>query len=116
MTTPTSASTRLGQRLDDLHAVIMRLRDAETTALSLRMDADIAESKAFLAAQGSVDARKHLARIETAEQEFVACRAEADVRHLLRLMREAQARVDVGRTYSADQRAELSVLGRDGRP
>jgi hypothetical protein len=32
----------------------------------------------------------------------------------MRLMKEAQLRVEAGRTYSADLRAELQTLGRDG--
>lgn len=110
-----AAALRLGQRLDDLHRIIIeRLRDAETEATEKRITADVEESKEFLRAEGSVDARKHQARVACQRFEFDALTAEANVRHLSRLFKEAQMRVDAGRTYSADVRAELSVLGRDG--
>jgi len=116
VTGPNAAALRLGQRLDELHKVIESLRDAEQDAISKRMDADISESKAFLTAEGSMDIRRHKARVDTEQIEFQALAAEAHVRHLVRLMKEAQARVDAGRTYSADLRAELQTIGRDGTP
>jgi hypothetical protein len=109
-----AAALRLGQRLDELHAIIERLRDAEHDAIQARQDADVEESKEYLKAQGSIEARKHEARVACERLEFAALTAEAHVRHLVRLMKEAQLRVDAGRTYSADLRAELQTLGRDG--
>lgn len=109
-----AAALRLGQRLDELHSVIEQLHAAEQSAIEKRQAADVEESKEFLKADGSVDARKHKARLACERMEFDALIAEALVRHLARLMKEAQMRVDAGRTYSADVRAELSVLGRDG--
>lgn len=105
---------QLGRRLDQLHDVIEQLRTAEAASITARLTADVEESKEFLKGEGSVDARKHGARVACQRLEFEALTAEAHVRHLVRLMKEAQARVDAGRTYSADLRAELSVLGRDG--
>ena len=118
MTTPgpNAAALRLGQRLDELHQIIERLRDAEETAIKARLLADVEESKEYLKAEGSIEARKHLARVACERLEFQALTAEAQVRHLVRLMKEAQLRVDAGRTYSADLRAELAVLGREGTP
>lgn len=114
MTGPNAAAQQLGKRLDQLHAIIEELRTSEQHAVEARLAADVEESKEFLKAAGSVEARKHTARVVTERLEFAAVVAEVHVRHLLRLMREAQMRVDAGRTYSADMRAELSVLGRDG--
>lgn len=116
MTTALSAAHRLGQRLDELTQVIDQLRLAEEAAIQLRQDADIAESKAYLSAEGSIENRKQEARVKTADLEFAALTAEANVRHLLRKMKEAQARIDAGRTFAADMRAEASVAGRDGTP
>lgn len=116
MTTPNVAAQRLGQRLDEMHNVIDELRRAEATSIEKRQTADVEESKEYLKAEGSIESRKHQARVACERLEFDALTAEAHVRHLLRLLREAQARVDAGRTYSADLRAELSVLGRDGAP
>ena len=113
--TPNDAAMQLGRRLGEMHDVIEALRAAEQEAIEARQDADVAESKAFLRAEGAEYKRKHTARVEVADLELRALTAEAKVRHLVRLLREAQARVDVGRTFSADLRAELSVLGQTGQ-
>jgi len=105
----------LGQRLAELHQVIEEFRKAEERAIEARQTADVEESKEFLKATGSIEARKHLARIQCERLEFDALVAEAHVRHVGRLYKEAQLRVEAGRTYSADLRAELQALGsRDG--
>jgi hypothetical protein len=114
MTGPNAAALRLGQRLDDLHRIIEALRDAERSAITARHEANVREWKEFLTLTGPVEARKIAARLEVEAFTFAADNAEAEVRHLLRSMKEAQARVDAGRTYSADLRAELATLGRDG--
>jgi len=116
MTGPNAAALRLGQRLDELHQIIEQLHTAETAAIDKRQTADVEESKEYLKAQGSIEARKHEARVACERLEFDALTAEAMVRHLVRLMKEAQLRVDAGRTYSADLRAELQTIGRDGTP
>jgi hypothetical protein len=116
MTTPNSAALQLGKRLDQLHDVIEELRKAEQISIEYRQRADCEESKEYLKAQGSIKAREHIARVACERLEFEALYAEAHVRHLVRLMKEAQLRVDAGRTYSADLRAELATLGRDGTP
>jgi hypothetical protein len=116
MTGPNAAALQLGKRLDQLHQVIEQLRAAEAAAIAARQTADVEESKEYLKAQGSIEARKHEARVACERLEFAALTAEAHVRHLVRLMKEAQLRVEAGRTYSADLRAELQTLGRDGNP
>jgi transcriptional regulator of NAD metabolism len=114
VTGPNAAALQLGKRLDQLHQIIEQLREAEAESIAKRLLADVEESKEYLKAQGSIEARKHEARVACERLEFAALTAEAQVRHLMRLMKEAQLRVDAGRTYSADLRAELAVLGRDG--
>lgn len=111
-----AAAQRLGERLNDLTQVINDLQTAEADALELRLDADVQESKLFLTYEGSIEHRKNKARVENKALEFAALAAEAHVRHLLRKMKEAQARIDAGRTYSADLRAEAQIAGRDGTP
>jgi hypothetical protein len=110
-TTTTTAAQRLGQRLREMHDVIEALRLAEQDAVSKRHLADVEEYKAFLRAQGSMELRKVTARLEVERFTFDADVAEANVRHLVRSLREADKRVDVGRTFSADLRAEYKVLG-----
>lgn len=106
-----AAALRLGERLRELHQIIEELRIAETAAITARHAANIAEWKAFLAAEGAEYKRKYTARLECADLIWQAECTEAAVRHLQRALREADKRVDVGRTYSADLRAELKTLG-----
>lgn len=115
MTGPSGAAALLGQRLSELHKVIEQMGEAEQEALVARHGADLEEAKAYLKATGSIENRKQEAKVETAGLEFAALVAEANVRHLSRLYKEAQMRVEAGRTYSADMRAELAALGRDGQ-
>lgn len=114
MTGPAGAAQLLGKRLSELHDVIQQMHEAEQEALTARHSADLEEAKEFLKGEGSIEARKFNARVITEQLEFQALVAEANVRHLGRLYKEAQMRVDAGRTYSADMRAELASLGRDG--
>lgn len=114
MTGPAAVAGLLQQRLADLHQVIERMHEAEQDALTARHTADLEEAKEFLKGQGSIEARKNNAKVLTERLEFEALVAEANVRHLSRLYKEAQLRVEAGRTYSADMRAELAALGRDG--
>jgi hypothetical protein len=116
VTGPSAAAALLGQRLSELHKVIEQMHEAEQDALTARHTADLEEAKEYLRGQGSIENRKNEARVKTANFEFEALVAEANVRHLGRLYKEAQMRVDAGRTYSADLRAELASLGRDGTP
>lgn len=116
MTGPAGVAGLLAQRLNDLHAVVEQMHQAEQDALTARHSADMEEAKEFLRQQGSIEQRKNQARVNTERFEFEALVAEANVRHLGRLYKEAQLRVDAGRTYSADLRAELAALGRDGTP
>lgn len=116
MTGPRDAAQQLGKRLNEMHDVIEELRAAEQAAIVARHAASVAEWKEFLTCDGAMELRKITARLEVAGLSFAADVAESEVRHLVRMMREAQARVDAGRTYSADLRAELATLGRDGTP
>ncbi len=106
-----ATALRLGERLRELHAIIEDLRAAEAVAVAARHEANVAEWKGFLAAEGAEYKRKYTARLACAGLIFDAECAEAHVRHLVRALREADKRVDVGRTFSADMRAELKTLG-----
>lgn len=112
----TAPANLLGQRLAELQAVIEQLRDAEAAAIGLRHEANLAEWRTFIEAEGAMELRKVTARMETAGLALTADSAEAEVRHLARMVRLAEKRVDVGRTYSADLRATAQTLGIDGTP
>lgn len=113
MTGPGAAnpSLLLGQRLREMAAISAELRRAEEDYVAAEHKANIAEWKAYLEGQGAVETRKIAAKAQTAELRFAAEMAEQKVVFLRREYRIADKRVDVGRTYSADLRAELRTLG-----
>lgn len=107
----------LGQRLAELDAVLRELDAAEREAIDLAQDADDYEYAALLASQQkSEDRRKAEARLTTSDMRRAANQAGARVRNLARRAKLGHARVEVGRTYSADVRATALVTGRDGTP
>lgn len=100
----------LGQLSKDLWHCIESLEAADMDATEKKHLADLAYSKAFLTAQGSVDQRKHTAFVETEEQRFAAEVADALVRNLVRRMKGLERRVEVGRSTSSWHKAELSLI------
>ncbi len=95
----------------DLHNAVDALKAAERDAAEKRVAADLAESRAFLAADGAMELRKHTARVAAGDREAEALVAEALVRVLRARIREIDTRIDVGRTFGASLRAELHTLG-----
>lgn len=113
MTAPTNAAeiTRtLGQLSKDLWHCIESLEDADMDATEKKHKADLAYSKAFLNADGSVEVRKHTAFVATENQRFDAEVADALVRNLVRRMKGLERRVEVGRSTSSWHKAELSLV------
>lgn len=98
---------KLSRQLDSLVEEIWR---AEQEAVLLRQQFEVAEAKAFLTAEGAVESRKRLAKIETEEIETEALIAEAKLRYMKNRFRALEQRIEVGRTYSATVRAELKTL------
>lgn len=90
------------------------LNEADVAAVNAREAAKLAEAKAFLAADGSVEARKSKAVIQTHEIRLAAEVAEAGVRGLQRTIRTLQTRIEVGRTYGATLRSEMALAGYGG--
>lgn len=112
MTAPTNAAqvtATLGQLSLDLWKCIEQLEQADLDATEKKHTADLAYSKAFLTAAGSVDLRKHTAFVETEELRFAAEVADALVRNLVRRMKGLERRVEVGRSTSSWHKAELSL-------
>jgi hypothetical protein len=99
--------SRLGAELD---AAVVTLRTAETDAATKRHAADLAEAKAFVAAEGPVDLRKRLALLAVAQEEDEALVAEATLRWLRTRIRAIDTRIEIGRSYGAAVRAELKTL------
>ena len=96
---------------EELRLKTSAYRGAEHDAAIKRHAADLAESRAFLAADGPMDMRKHTARVQAERAEGEALVAEALVRVLKAEIRSIETRIDVGRTYGATVRAELRTLG-----
>jgi hypothetical protein len=87
------------------------LNTADTAAVYAREDAKLAESTAFLSADGPMDIRKHTSIVATHEVRLAAEVADAMVRGLQRTVRSLQSRIDVGRTYGATIRSEIQLAG-----
>ena len=112
--TPQRISERLGRLSRELDALVDMLESAELDAAHKRAAADLAESKAFVNADGPMDMRKHLARIAAGDAESDALVAEALVRVLRQKIRAKQVSVEVGRSMNAALRAELETLTHQG--
>jgi len=107
--TPNDVALQLARLARDLDDTVRILETVDRDSTEKRAAADLAFSRAFMAATGSVDARKHLATIETHDQRLAADVADASVRHLRRRIDALKTRVEVGRSYGAAIRAELNL-------
>lgn len=112
--TPTEVALHLAGLARDLDTTVRQLEDADKDATEKRGAADLAYSRAFLAAEGSMDLRKHRALVETHDQRMAADVADAVVRHLRRRVDALRIRIDVGRSYGAAVRAEINLAGHTG--
>lgn len=114
MTAPATANqvvANLSSLTEELRRIVSSFRVAERDAAEKRHAADMVESRAFLAADGAMDLRKHVARVAADRAEGEALVAEALVRVLRAEIRSIETRIEVGRTYGATVRAELKTLG-----
>lgn len=114
MTAPATANQvvqNLSSLTDELRRTVLSYRVAEKDAAEKRHAADMAESRAFLSADGPMDMRKHIARVAADHRENDALVAEALVRVLRAEIRSIETRIEVGRTYGATVRAELKTIG-----
>ncbi|MEU9515881.1 hypothetical protein [Micromonospora sp. NPDC048169] len=98
----------LSLRLDE---VTEELNRADEEATELRGYATVANSEAFLRAEGAMDLRKHKAIVETHELRFAAELAEQKVRGLTRSQKTLMARIEVGRSTGAAVRSDISLAG-----
>lgn len=108
--TPAEVVKTLTRLTGELQRTVTAFRAAERDAAEKRHAADMAESRAFLAADGAMDLRKHTARVVADKQENEALVAESLVRVLRAEIRSIETRIEVGRTYGATVRAELKTL------
>jgi hypothetical protein len=118
MAAPANASEvylHLAQLGRDLDANVSALEHAELDAVHKRHAANLSEAKSFLAAEGPIDVRKRIALIDCDATIDVAEVAEATVRHLKRQGKAIESRIDIGRSYGANARAEAALAGQDGQ-
>lgn len=111
---PAEIVRNLSDLTKELDRLVKELKAHEHIAAVERHAADLAESKAFLMAEGAMDLRKHQARVASEAEELAALTAEAEVRGLRAQVRAVETRIDVGRSFGAAVRAELKTLGMDG--
>jgi hypothetical protein len=109
--TPNDVAMELAGLARRLDSVVNQMQVAEQDATAKRAAFDLAFSKAFLSADGSMDLRKHQAVVATNGQRAEADVAEAAVRHLRRVVDAIKVRIDVGRSVGAAIRAEISLAG-----
>lgn len=114
--TPTEVAQQLARLARELDQCVKALEFADRDATEKRAGFDLAFSRAFIAETGSVDQRKHLAVIACHAQRLDADVADALVRHLRRQIDAVKVRIDVGRSYGAAVRAEISLAGQGDGP
>ena len=108
--TPNDAVLELAKLSRTLDQAGYRLHDAERKAVRNRHEFTVAQAKAFLTAEGSIQARTAQATVDTAEARVGAELAEAEVRILRSDIRILENRIDVGRSVVGVLRAEASVV------
>lgn len=107
--TPTTAVLELAKLSRELDAAGFKIGDAERKAVNKRHTFTVEFQKAFLKADGSVQARQAHATVETAELRLSAELAEAELRILRNDIRVLESRLDVGRSVVGVLRAEAQV-------
>lgn len=110
-TTLTALTARLAQLSRELDAAQAELARAQEVAVRNRHAANVAEAKAFLVAEGSVDARRKIALVETADLLLTAELAEAKVRSQQQNFQKLRSQAEIGRTLIASSRAEMQLAG-----
>ena len=96
----------LSRQLDGLMDLSAQL---DRDAVNAKIDADVAEAQAFLKAEGSVDARRAMARIHTESERRAAEISGAALRACRDRVKALQVRIDTGRSLSALVRAEAQL-------
>lgn len=114
--TPNEVVMQLSELGRELDAVVTTLKDLEQEVVTKRHAADIAESKAFVSAEGSMEYRKHAARLVAAPEEGEALVAEATLRYMRTKIRAIDTRIEIGRSYGAAVRAEFKTLAYSETP
>lgn len=108
--TPNDIALQLSRLARDLDDTVRQLEAADRDAVEKRAAYDLAYSRVFISAEGSVDLRKHQATKATHDLRLAADVADALVRHLRRRLDALKVRIDVGRSLGAAIRSEIRLL------
>lgn len=114
MTTPQTA-TDVAQNLAaiarQLDAAVSDLRRLDEESVRARSRFEVAFAGAFLSAAGAMDVKKQQAILDTADRKLDAEIADQRVRSQRALIDSLKVRIDVGRSYGAALKAEISLAG-----
>lgn len=113
---PNDIARWLGELTRQLDAKVREYANLSDEAAAARRDAEVAFARAFLQAEGAMDARRQVAMLQAADKRFGADIAERKVASCKEAIRALHLKIDVGRTASANVRAELATLGSVGTP
>jgi len=98
----------------DLAATVKTLDGAERESVNRREDYTLANARAFLKAEGSVDYRKNTALVQTHAERLAAETADVVVRGIRRQLDAIKVRIDIGRSVGAALRTEINLAGHGG--
>lgn len=101
---------KLDELLCQLNELLDDIEHAEVTAVQAREDYTQAYSKAFLEAEGAMDARRHQASLKTTAARLNAELAETTVKGLRRQIDSVRLKVDCHRSVGSAMRSELQAL------
>ena len=107
--TPNAVALQLAQLTRELDTLVQQMDEKEKAAVNAREDYTMAYAKAYLSGEGSIEARKHNATVETHDERIRAELAEQLVKGLRRQVDTLRLRVDVGRSLGAALRAEIGL-------
>lgn len=107
--TPNAIARNLIDLARQLDGLVDLSEQLDRDAVNAKIDADLAEARAFVAADGPVDQRRYLAKIEATEVRRDAELKMAALRACRDRVKALQVRIDTGRSLSALARAELSL-------
>lgn len=104
--------TRLSDLLEDVTKPGGELERLEEERIRAQQRYEVHYARVFLTATGSVDARKHTAVLECADDKFALEMATAKRDACRERIRTLRSQIDVGRSLQTTIRSELDALGR----
>jgi len=109
--TPNQIARNLIDLGRELNRLVADFKDLEIAAAETKREAEVSYSRAYMAAEGTVEDRKQTAIGETADQRYMADLAERQVAACKEAIRAVHVRIDIGRTLSATTRDEIKLAG-----